>query len=385
MRNLIIYLFPMSFDIIVSLTMFVGRHSYAEQGEKVAAIGSIAAIYGLVYIPSSFLMGKIITSTRAKPMMMTAIVLMITLLCLLANIKNYYLFLVIFAGVPLGTSLFFNSFQAYMLDVDSNAGKHLSHSVGHYTFAWSFGFAMGPIVSYFAEKYFNWSAAYYAAAVIVFIIGIIAFFFKPQKQDNHSSMEKTEDDKIFESEDKALPFAGWIGLVIAISTFQIILTYWPLQAVKLDFSSLIKSGVEFTSSISQALAALIICVFLRWYHRPLSLLFFGLIGFLGLTSFAFAESLPLFFIGACLFGIYTSSSFIFLVYHAMFDKDKAVKRVSINEIMVGIGVLVGPVIATALLTASNADFKTAYLYGLAIFAIGIIIQTTVACKEKSRG
>lgn len=363
--------------------MFVGRHSFAERDAGVAAIGAFAAIYGLVYIPSSFLMGKVVTPERSKRLMMISIVLMITLLCLLANTERYFLFLAIFAGIPFGTSLFFNAFQSYMLDIDTNAGKALSHSVGHYTFAWSTGFALGPIVSYLATEYFNWSAAYYMAAFIIFIIGIIAFFFKPHTKKNINAATKTEKTALLPA-DKALPISGWIGLIIGISSFQIVLTYWPIQAENLHYSVLIKGGVEFSASISQAFSALIICLFVRWYHKPLSLLLFGLIGFSGFISIAFADRLPLFFIGACLFGIYLSSCFIYMVYHSMFDKAKAVKRVSINEIMVGVGILIGPILATCLLKAANTDFKTAYLWGIAIFAIGICVQTTVAFKENSR-
>jgi len=382
LRNLIIYLFPMSFDIVVALSMFVGRHSFAERDAGVATIGSFAAVYGLVYIPSSFMMGKIVSPARSKHLMLAAIALMITLLCMLANIENFFLFLTVFAGIPFGTSLFFNSFQAYMLDVESNAGKSLSYSVGHYTFAWSTGFALGPIISYLASEYFNWSAAYYMAAFIIFIIGIIAFFFKPHVDEKRKT-EKENAHSDLQSTEKALPLSGWVGLIVGISSFQIVLTYWPIQAQQMNFSKLIKSGVEFSASISQALAALVICLFVRWYHKPLSLLLFGLIGFLGLTSFAFANSLPLFFIGACLYGIYSSSCFIYMVYHSMFDREKAVKRVSINEVMVGVGILIGPIIATSLLTTTNANFQTAYLWGLALFATGIAIQITVALKENS--
>ena len=381
-RNLIIYLFPMSFDIVVALTMFVGRHSFAERDAGVATIGSFAAIYGLVYIPSSFLMGKIVTPERSKRLMLTAIVLMIVLLCLLANIENFVLFIAIFAGVPFGTSLFFNSFQAYMLDIDSSARKALSHTVGHYTFAWSTGFAMGPVVSYFANEYFTWSAAYYMAAIIVFIIGIIAFLFKP------SSVTKQEEDNGVEEKtyptDKALPISGWLGLVIGLSTFQIILTYWPMQAKNMDFSVLIKGGVEFSASMAQALTALAICVFIRWYHRPFSLLCFGASGFIGLALFGIAENAVTFFIGAIFFGIYSSSCFLYMVYHSMFDKEKAVKRVSMNEVIVGVAILSGPIIATSLLIITKSDFKTAYQTALAIFAVGICIQTFVARKEHAR-
>lgn len=382
MRNFIIYLFPLSFDIVVALSMFVGRHSFAERNAGIAAIGSFAAIYGLVYIPSSFLMGKIVSPARSKSLMIMAIVLMIMLLCLLANITNYFIFLAVFAGIPFGTSLFFNSFQSYMLDIDTNAGKSLSHSVGHYTFAWSVGFALGPIVSYLATEYFNWSAAYYMAALIILIIGIIALLFKPQA--NGKVMQNLQAaESVLSSTDKALPVSGWIGLIIGVSSFQLVLTYWPIQAEKLHYSVLVKGGVEFSASISQALAALIICLFIRWYHKPLSLLVFGLIGFSGLIAIAFADSLPLFFIGACLFGLYLSSCFIYMVYHSMFDKAKAVKRVSINEIMVGIAILIGPIIATGLLTLNSNDFKHAYLCGLGFFVIGIGIQTAAALKENS--
>ena len=46
----VIYLFPLAFDIIVSISLFAGRHSLAERGMDASTVGSLIAIYGAGYI-----------------------------------------------------------------------------------------------------------------------------------------------------------------------------------------------------------------------------------------------------------------------------------------------------------------------------------------------
>lgn len=380
MYKFIIYLFPMLFDIVIALIMFVGRHSYAKKSAGVIEIGAFAAIYGFVYILSSYLVGTTISLEKAKKLLLTAITLMAILLCLLANVDNYFLFLTIFSGVPFAASLFFNSFQSYMLQTNGNSVKNLRRSAGFYTFSWSLGFALGPIVSYFACEYFDWSVSFYLAAIIVSIVGIIALFLKPDKSHNIDTHHEDASAPVFR--DKALPLSGWIGILIATSSFQLIMIYWPLQAVKLHYSTMVKAGFESSATLTQALAALVICLFARWYHKSLMLLFFGFIGALGLFSLTLANDPQLFFVGASLFGIYTASSFIYMVYHSMLEKEKSIRRTSINEIMVGSGIIIGPIIAAICLKLAKNDFHTAFKSALIIFSVAVVIQTGIAIREK---
>ena len=379
MRNFLIFLFPFAFDIVVGLCFFVSRHSFAESGSGVFAVGSFVAVYGLIYIPSCLLMSKIVTPKRAKGQILIASMLMIILLCCLANVKSYHLFLLIFALIPFSASLFFNAFQAFMLDIETKVQKLLSHSVGHYTFAWSIGYALGPAISYFVKQNFGWHATYYVAAVIVAIIAIIAFFFKPVAS-NHSD-EKRENISAINLElksKKAMPLAGWVGLIIGLGGWVVVQTYWPLHAKELGLSDEVKAGVEFTTSASQAFSALIITLFIKWYHRPKALFIFALFGVVGLSAFAFFSNVIIFFIGAAFYGVYLSSCFIYMVYHAMFDIKNAVKRVAINEMMVGTCMLLAPLMASYLAFLTDNNFQRAYSIVLIIFIIGILIQFKIA-------
>lgn len=61
----VIYLFPLAFDIIVSISLFAGRHSLAERGMDARTVGSLIAIYGIGYIIASLCMEK--SSGRRTP------------------------------------------------------------------------------------------------------------------------------------------------------------------------------------------------------------------------------------------------------------------------------------------------------------------------------
>ena len=123
MRNFIIYLYPLVLDIIVSVGLFAGRHTFGEKGLSTGTVGSIGIIYGVVYILSNFLMPKLITPARAKKLMLVGVVLSAGFLMGLANADKVLTVHLFFAGIPFSASLFFNSFQAYMLGVDTSTSK----------------------------------------------------------------------------------------------------------------------------------------------------------------------------------------------------------------------------------------------------------------------
>jgi len=100
---------------------------------------------------------------------------------------------------------------------------------------------------------------------------------------------------------------------------------------------------------------------------------------LGLVVFGVAATPPVFAAGALLFGLYTSSAFSFMVYHSMLEADKAVGRVALNETVVGLSFLAGPVVASAL-HRSGEPFGRAYVLLAALLAAGIAGQTVYAWR-----
>lgn len=364
-------MFPLAIDIVVSLSLFVSRHSFAERGLSPVIVGSIAMIYGAIYIFSSLVMGRIIKAHLAKLQMNIGLALIIAVLCLLANVHQTVFVLLIFGFLPFSTSLFFNAFQSYMLNVETAAAQSLSRSVGLYTFAWSIGFAVGPILSAVVKDLFSWSWAYYTAAFITLVVGMIALNFKPVEGKTTITAPVTGPEQ-----EPALPLSGWLGILIGFTGWIVITTFWPVQAATAHFSTVIKGGVEFAFAITQALTALVVSLFGGWYHKPKSLLLVAGFGVAGIFIFALCHTPWFFILGSSLFGIYTGVCFVYLVYHAMLDREKSIKRVAVNEITVGATFLIGPVIGNSLLGCLQT-VGHAYMAVGVMIAVGAIIQWLV--------
>jgi hypothetical protein len=178
----------------------------------------------------------------------------------------------------------------------------------------------------------------------------------------------------------ALPLAGWLGIFISFTGWVVIATFWPVQAAQAGFSTTVKGGVEFAFALSQALAALIIAVTVPgWYHRPAWLWLWAGCGAAGMLVFAFTHTAWLLVGGGMLYGIYTGSGFIYMVYHSMLDQTRSIKRVAINEVIVGGCFLVGPVLGN-LLFSGGESFKSLYIAMAAIVCAGVAVQVGVALK-----
>ena len=375
-RRRIIYLFPLVFDIIVSLSLFVSRHSFAEKGMDAKIVGAISIIYGIVYIGSSLIMSRIIKPNIAKLQMLISNLFTIIFLCILANLNSVSLVLIVFMGIPFSACFFFNAFQSYLLKTETEIKKPLTKTVGHFTVAWSIGFALGPIISALLKKWVNWSVSYYAAALLALMVGLIALFIKPIAKGNLSKPEEPALP-LLKVKEKALPLAGWIGIFIAFSGWIAITTFGPLQARKMEFNSTIKGAVEFVYAMSQALSAFIICNFSTWYHKPKLLPVMAFFGVSGAVIFSLSSSPLLFALGGMCYGIYSGSAAIYAVYHCMLDRDKAAKRVAFNELTVGFSFVAGPLISFLFL-GQKMNFRNGYLFLACYIGIGVLIQTWIA-------
>ena len=376
-RNSIIYSYPFAVDIMVALLLFVGRHSLASRGLGEETVGSILFCYGGGYCLSSLFMRKIVRVSHARWQMVAALAAAALASSLLASLQQIQLIQILFCLIPFAVSLFFNAFQAFMLDVSHQNAKPLAATAGHYTFSWSMGFALGSLApGVFKGRGDSWEEIYYLAALIAAGVAVLVFLVKPTGTTRGDEEEEPSIDAVYQG-GRSLIGPAWLGLMLGGIGWNIFSTYWPVQATQLSFSASVKGVVEFAIALSQSLAALALIYLRGWHHRPLWLLLFGLVGSAALLVFGNSSSPLLFISGAMLFGVYMSSIFIFMVYHAMFDKEKAVKRISMNETFVGLSFLIGPVIA-ALLHRDGEPFAPVYVLLAFLLAVGVSIQTIYA-------
>lgn len=379
MHNITIYLFPLAFDIIVSVALFAGRHSLAERGMDTGTVGSVLFMYGTGYIVASLLMGRIIRPAIARFQMIGAVLMAVATLIVLANIQSIRVIQGFFLVLPFAGSFFFNAYQSFMLGFDSSAGKPLTKTVAHYTGAWSIGYALGPLVASLLRKNLDWSSAYYAAACVAACIGLAALFFR---SPNAAGAVKDTPD-VPANSSRSFAIAALIGTITGWTALNMIFIYWPVHAESLSLDVRTKGMVEFCFAMSQSFFAFMLVAVPPAYYYSRRLPFAGLFGIVSVMLFAFSSNKTGFILAAIAFGCYTAHILNAMVFHSMVEKDRAVKRVAINEVCVGISFMLALPISNAIRRFFPA-FTGAYVCIAVFIAAGVFIEWIVVNKLKAQ-
>lgn len=371
-RNAVIYSYPFLVDIVVALLLFVGRHSLASRGLPEGTVGSVLLFYGVGYCGASLFMRHVVRPRLAKVQMVGALLVVVATCLALAQIEPVLGIQALFCVVPIAISLFFNSFQSYMLGVTAEARRPLAAMAGHYTFSWSLGYALGPLVSGASRAYMEWAQVYYLAAALTAAVAVLVALYRPYRPPAGEADEPRPQP--VRAAGRSLIGPAWLGVALGWIGWNAVSTYWPVQAAQVGFSAGIKGGVEFAFAVAQSLGALALTWMGAWHHRPLVLPLLGGLGVAGLLVLGTAAAPLTFMIAAVLLGLYTSSAFSFMVYHSMYDADRVVKRVSYNETVVGLSFLVAPVLASVL-HPNGEPFGPSYVALAGMLAVGVAAQT----------
>jgi len=371
-------------DIIVALTLFLGRHSLASRGYSESVIASLVLCFGVGYLVSSLMMMRIVRPHLVKVQMLFALGGMVVVSVLLANTAQLLAMQVLYSVFPFLASLFFNAFQIYMLGVSNQDDRPLQSTVGHFTFAWSLGFALGPFLSSQLVAQFDWAQVYYLAALLAGLVALLLLGYKPGKIPDealpiHSApVKETGEQKVqaqagFGSGNRSLVFPAWIGLLFGLSVWNVVLIYWPVQAVQWQVALNLRSTTEFSTAIAQGLTALALTFMTGWIYKPVWMAGLGLVGVSGLVYLGLQNTAGTFFIGAILYGVFLGSMYSFAAFHAMVEEEKAVKRVAINETIIGSGFLIAFPLS-AFFHSPGTSFQQAYLMLAGFLALGLLAQ-----------
>jgi MFS family permease len=102
---------------------------------------------------------------------------------------------------------------------------------------------------------------------------------------------------------------------------------------------------------------------------------FGAVGLTGLALFGLAGSSAVFLAGAACIGVYCGASFIYVTFHALVHPSKAGRNVGINESIVGLTGILGPVLAGLL--ADRAGMAVPFYAAALMVLAALVFQVTV--------
>jgi MFS family permease len=376
-RAILIYVLPAAVDLVLGIVLFVATLRAAQMGGETLRSAAVLTVWSLAYVVAVPIVGRIVKPANASRFVMGGICMFAAACGLLALVSSFVLMLILVGAIGVAAALFFPPFQVFMKDVDAAGGRSLAASTGLYTFAWSAGYACGPLVSGFLMQLGGaqgWRLAYILGAGVCVLLTIVLVRLDRSRAHKPSASVSDPDPVAVDTTYAAkldLAWLGWIAAGAGLIAVSMIRSIFPARALGvLRFPEGSVGALFFTLSATQALAGLALARSRTWMYRPLPVAGFALVGLAGILCFGLGSTLPVLLAGAVLAGVYIGSFYFFLVFHALVHPSRAARHVSVNELVVGATGFLAPLAA-----GSAAD-----LYGFRVpflAACGLILAVTV--------
>ncbi len=379
MTKFIIFFFPAMIDTVLGLTFFVASVRIAEGEGGAIAVTTVTAAWAMVYMASSHWAGRITCAANSARFIMAGCALLALSslsFILIPNLKATYPVIMLLA---VGSAFFFTPFQVFMKAVDQGDETTLARSVGLYTLAWSSGMAAGPFVSVFVWRRFGWQSCYALSIALCVITALGVLFLRHHAKENHTPA-KTAHSSDHKSKRRRPPvdysgmpdlaWLGWLCSGIGCLTVAILRSYLPSSASVMGISRVEQGILLALISGSQALTGFALCQSRMWMYRALPISLFGTCGVVALLIFSFSGNILPLASASILFGIYSGSFFFYLVFHSLVHPEHSTRYIAINESVVGLTCMLGPLLAGLL--ATGLSVTAPYLIA-ALLILGFVL------------
>ncbi len=399
MTRFLIYLFPAVADVIIAATMFVCSNRLADQGKSRTEVAMVFAAWAAVYIITNQILARLITSRNAAAMMIAANLLFTATAGVFVLVANVWAIYATMAVLAVASALFFLPFQVFMKAVEPDQHQGVVRSVAIYTFSWSLGFASGPFIAGFIYQGLGWQWCFAFTGLLGLLTAIGVQLLK-----HHAKYHQSEDitpsqpsiiHPIRDAEDvnyHTMPDLAWMGwMVCGVGCLGIysFLSILPSVGVSYAIPKSQIGSIIALLYITQALTGLSLIRGKMWMFRPMPLLGFAALGVVSLVCFSVAllpaidgievftiqlRTLGLYASVAC-YGAFSGSFFFGLVFHSLVHPLRSARYVAINETVVGICGVAGPIMAGTL--ADRFGFLTFPTVLIAMIAAVTVLQFVV--------
>ncbi len=404
MIRFLIYFFPAVADIIIAATLFVCSNRLADMDYSSTKVAMVFASWALVYIISNQLLGHIVTSRNAASLLIASNILFAVTAAVFIFASSIWAIYALMAVLAFASAMFFLPFQIFMKAVEPDQHLGVVRSSAIYTFSWSMGFGLGPFIAGFLYQLFSWKLCFAFTGSIGILNAIGIYLLRQQAKHHHDEVRHAPDEIATSDDDDAsvnyhnlpdLAWLGWVAVTIGCLGYYSVFATLPKVGVKFEIS---KSQIGVIIAILNLVQALVALGFInskKWMYRRASTTFFSVFGVIALVGFA-ASTMPfiegvailsvslrtvlLYSCAAC-YGIFSGSFYFRMVFHSLVHPSKSPRYVAVNESVVGICGLVGPLLAGLL--ADRYAFSTAPLLAtLLVFVLLFIQFFTLAPKAQ---
>ncbi len=239
-----------------------------------------------------------------------------------------------------GVGIYCAPFEVYM-NIVAPKGHNLCQSTASYTFAWSFGIGIGPLLFALVP---NWQLGFAICAVLATITaaGIIVLDRYCRNRGLLAGAEGQPDLGVEYAHEHRHIGMAWLAGFAATVCLSLVRVFEPYKFANIGLSTTAAGCLMTLLCLAQCITVSVFYFFRRWMYNPLVLLALGIMAIAGMVCYWLGTNLPVLLLGSLLTGLTMGGWYHFFTFHALVDTQRAPSYAAINETLVGIATLLSP-------------------------------------------
>lgn len=354
-------------------TVLVINLSYS--GESAFYISLLAVFYGMGMMVCAGIFSKLKISKKFYPKLLyieACMQAIISFLCIFFMNWQIALLYSFFYGA--NVTIFFVCFQSLLDSISKDLPIRIS--VGLFIFSWTFGLAIGPIISGLIYE-LNPNIGF----IIVILMSILMFILFYMSRHLHLKNNKHKWEEAFTRAPRYKVYIGWLILFVGASVLHTLRFMFIDYGIKeIGLSKELASFLSGSLAGFMAIGSLISAFYIKFLERKRVFTIIGLLTPIALSIILITNNAYLLLMSFLFLGLVSGFGYFFGLYYALADQENSTSNVAVNEALTGIAALIMPFIFGYI--ASNLSYFMAFLFMMIISLICYTIAIYTMWQKK---
>lgn len=354
-------------------TVLVINLSYS--GASAFFISLLAVFYGMGMMICAGIFSKLKISKKFYPKLLyieACMQAIISFLCIFFMNWQIALLYSFFYGA--NVTIFFVCFQSLLDSISKDLPIRIS--VGLFIFSWTFGLAIGPIISGLIYE-LNPNIGF----IIVILMSILMFILFYMSRHLHLKNNKHKWEEAFTRAPRYKVYIGWLILFVGASVLHTLRFMFIDYGIKeIGLSKELASFLSGSLAGFMAIGSLISAFYIKFLERKRIFTIIGLLTPIALSIILITNNSYLLLMSFLFLGLVSGFGYFFGLYYALADQENSTSNVAVNEALTGIAALIMPFIFGYI--ASNLSYFMAFLFMMIISLICYTIAIYTMWQKK---
>lgn len=354
-------------------TVLVINLSYS--GESAFFISLLAVFYGMGMMVCAGIFSKLKISKKFYPKLLYIEACMQTIISFLCIFfMNWQIALLYSFFYGANVTIFFVCFQSLLDSISKDLPIRIS--VGLFIFSWTFGLAIGPIISGLIYE-LNPNIGF----IIVILMSILMFILFYMSRHLHLKNNKHKWEEAFTRAPRYKVYIGWLILFVGASVLHTLRFMFIDYGIKeIGLSKELASFLSGSLAGFMAIGSLISAFYIKFLERKRVFTIIGLLTPIALSIILITNNSYLLLMSFLFLGLVSGFGYFFGLYYALADQENSTSNVAVNEALTGIAALIMPFIFGYI--ASNLSYFMAFLFMMIISLICYTIAIYTMWQKK---